>query len=99
MNIICMKYMWAHFARGAQFRHKHTEQIHQVGSSTRTHPPLIIILRDSFYGALRLHVRAVKLVSPPTNPFILMLVHIRLGHIKPMINDVLIGLFSTKVLS
>lgn len=36
-----------------------------------------------------------QLVPPPTNPSILMLVHIGLGHIKPMINDVLIGLFST----
>ena len=47
-------------------------------------------------------MRAVKLISPPTNPSILMLVHIGLGHIKPMINDVLIGLFSSggsKVLS
>lgn len=47
------------------------------------------------YEALRLHMQAVKLISPPPNPSILMLVHTGLGHIKPMINDVLIGLFST----
>lgn len=45
--------------------------------------------------SLRLHMRAISLIPPPTNPSILMLVHIGLGHIKPMINDVLIGLFST----
>lgn len=61
-----------------------------------------IALSSFFHGALRLHVRAVELIPPPTNPPILMLVHIRLGHIKPVINDVLIGLFfehGAKVLS
>lgn len=52
-------------------------------------------LSPFFLESLWLHTRAVKLVPPPTNPSILMLVHIGLGHIKPMINDVLIGLFST----
>lgn len=52
-------------------------------------------LSGFFCEALRLHMRAISLVPPPTNPSILMLVHIGLGHIKPMINDVLIGLFST----
>lgn len=52
-------------------------------------------LSGFFYEALRLHMRAIRLIPPPTNPSILMLVHIGLGHIKPMINDVLIGLFST----
>lgn len=48
-----------------------------------------------FSEALQLYMQAVRLVSPPINPSILMLVHIRPGRSKPMINDVSIGLFST----
>lgn len=69
----------------------HTQR--QLCLAIGTNSSLIISL--FFSWALWLHMPAVKLISPPTNPSILMLVHIRLGRIKLVINDVLIGLFST----
>lgn len=69
---------------------KHIRHTNRTGSASLS-PHLSPFFPESIW----LHARAVKLVPPPTNPSILMLVHIGLGHIKPMINDVLIGLFST----
>lgn len=92
-------HVWNMHGQAQPPTHTHTHwepvaTIHQVGFSTRN-KFLCHHLSWFFYEALRLHMRAVKLISPPTNPSILMLVHIGLGHSKPMINDVLIGLFST----
>lgn len=79
-----MKYAHTHTLTDPAGRAQHSEHI-----------SLSSFIWILFFEALRLHVRAIELISPPTNPSILMLVHIGLGHIKPMINDVLIGLFST----
>lgn len=91
-----MKHMQTYFASihtSTYCISTHTQ--HLLCSTIGTNFSLIISLSLFFPKALRLHMPAIKLISPPTNPFILMLVHIRLGRIKLVINDVLIGLFST----